>query len=343
MVYGHVTGPLLGLEWRPERHEIGGAIRDWAKEIATAWQAEMDTGVTGRAEASRDMIGRRLVGFGLLALGGGLAASAVLGPLMLKVIEYPVSDAMENQIVGGDLSSLAVAAPAAIVAGVLWLRRHRLAPALALGPTLYALYYAVSLVVGEQYERYPGNVGKFFPLYLGLTVLGWTLAAQAWSALKGDKLPEPDARLRRVTAGILLALGTLLGLAWTQAIWGVASGTRVTEEYLGDPNVFWSIKLLDTAFIIPVALATGVGLLRHNSTAKRAATGIMGYLTCQGAAVTGMAVVMAWRGDPSASIPFLVLVGIGTLSLAILTALWFRLDAVGESTRVRVRGVAQPV
>ena len=97
------------------------------------------------------MIGRRMVGFGLVALGGGLAASAILGPLVLKVIKFPVSANMENQVVGGDVASLALAAPASVAAGVLWWRRHRLAPALALAPSLYALYYAVSLVVGEQY------------------------------------------------------------------------------------------------------------------------------------------------------------------------------------------------
>ncbi len=33
--------------------------------------------------------------------------------------------------------------------------------------------------------------------------------------------------------------------------------------------------------------------------------------TCQGAAVTGMAIVMKLRGDPSASVPFLLLTSMG--------------------------------
>ncbi len=279
----------------------------------------------------------------MLALGGGLATSAVLGPLALKIIKYPVSDVMKNQIVGGDLASLAVAAPAAIAAGILWLRRHRLAAPLAMGPTLYSVYYATSLVVGEQYERYPGNVGKFFPLYLSLILLGWTLAATAWSAMSLDKVQEPDKQLRRVTGGTLLALGTLLGLAWVRTIWGVVSRTNLTQEYLNDPNVFWSIKLLDTAFIIPVALATGIGLLRHNDTARKAAYGMVGYLTCQGGAVTGMSAVMLWRHDPSASMPFLVLTSVGTVALAVLTAVWFRLNSSQEPTRVPVSRGAQTV
>jgi hypothetical protein len=48
--------------------------------------------------------------------------------LALKVIEYRTSQDMLNQFKGADLASLAVVAPAAVGAGVLWLRRHPLAP-----------------------------------------------------------------------------------------------------------------------------------------------------------------------------------------------------------------------
>lgn len=273
----------------------------------------------------------RTLGIASIALGTGLAASAVLGPLVLAVIRLPISPNMENQVVGGDVASLAVAAPLAVASGVLWLRGHRLAPALSLAPALYAIYYAVSLVAGVQYERYPGNIERFFPLYLGLTILGWAIAAKAWSALPAAALPEPGGGLRRTTAGVLIALGGLLGLAWAKSILGVASGSAITVEYLGDPNVYWTIKLLDTAFIIPLALATGVSLLRHSATARKAAYGVTGYLTCQGAAVAGMAAVMAWRDDPAASVPFLVLSVLGTVALAALTTRWLWLYEHGPS------------
>jgi len=266
-----------------------------------------------------------MVGMGLIAMGGGLAASAVLGPLVLNVIKFHVSDTMENQVVGGDVASLVVAAPAAFAAGVLWMRGHRLAPALALAPSLYSIYYAVSLVVGEQYDRYPGNNEKFFPLYLGLAILGGVISARVWSELGTEELPDPGAGLRRTTAGVLIALGGLLGLAWARSIWGVTTGTNLTQEYLGDPNVYWTIKLLDTAVIIPASLATGIGLWMHKRTAVKAAYGIIGFLTCQGAAVAGMAVVMERRSDPAASMPFLVVISVGTVALAVLTAGWLRL------------------
>jgi len=77
-------------------------------------------------------------GVGAILLGSGIAISAVLGLLALKVVKFRTSDSIENQFVGGEIVSLTVVAPALFGAGVLWLRGHRLAPALALGSALYA-------------------------------------------------------------------------------------------------------------------------------------------------------------------------------------------------------------
>jgi hypothetical protein len=65
---------------------------------------------------------RRVIGLASLALGAGMAVNAIVGPLGLGVIESRISDNMENQLVGGEIVSLFVAAPLAVVAGVLWLR-----------------------------------------------------------------------------------------------------------------------------------------------------------------------------------------------------------------------------
>ncbi|MDQ3855759.1 MAG: hypothetical protein M3281_05115, partial [Chloroflexota bacterium] len=110
---------------------------------------------------------RRAAGLGMIGLGVGVAASAVLGPLALRVIKFRVSPSAETQLVGGEVVSLAVVAPAAIAAGLLWLRGHRLAPALALAPCLYSLYLTTSLVLGVEYSRYPGNQRAVLPALLG--------------------------------------------------------------------------------------------------------------------------------------------------------------------------------
>jgi hypothetical protein len=110
----------------------------------------------------------RLTGFGLLLLGIGVAANAFLGPLLLGVIRSHVSHAMENQQIGGEIISLFVAAPVAVVAGTLWLRGHRLAPLLAIAPALYAIYTYVTFVVVVMLVR---NDPSASPAMLVITVV----------------------------------------------------------------------------------------------------------------------------------------------------------------------------
>jgi hypothetical protein len=62
----------------------------------------------------------RLTGVGLIGLGAGLAASAILGPLGLGRITFRVSASAESQLLGGEIVSLLAAAPLALAAGLAW-------------------------------------------------------------------------------------------------------------------------------------------------------------------------------------------------------------------------------
>jgi len=265
------------------------------------------------------MSARRVAGIGLIALGGGVAASAILGPLVFKVVKFRTSANLENQFVGGEVVSLGVVAPVAVAAGILWLRGHRLAPTLALAPALYAVYTYTSVVLGQEYARYPGNVEKFFPLYAALVAGGAALTAAAWSALPVGAIPLPPARLRRTLAGLFIGVGGLFALTWARQIQQVLTGHPMSE-YLEGPTLFWVIKLLDLGFVIPASLATGVGLLRARPAATKAAYALAGFLTCLVGAVAGMAAAMELKHDPAASPALLAIAGAGTLALAAATA-----------------------
>jgi len=275
----------------------------------------------------KGMKSERMWGLGLILLGTCVAASSLLGPLVLEVIRFRVSASAETQLVGGEIVSLLIVAPMAIAAGLLAIRGHDLAPPLALAPSLYALYLAFSLVLGVDYARYPGNNERFFPLYWAITVLAAYSTLAAWAKLSRQEIPEPGTRLRWTTSGVLILLGVLLGLTWSKSIWDVLSGSNISQEYLGDPNTYWVIRLLDTAFVIPAALAAGMGLLMRRRSATRAVYGLLGFLMCEAGAVAGMAAAMAIRRDPFASVPFLVITAIGTVALAVLAACWLLLYA----------------
>jgi hypothetical protein len=53
-----------------------------------------------------------------------------------------------------------VIAPLTLATAVLALRAHPVAPLLALGPGVYALYTYSQMIIGQEYLRLPGNVER---------------------------------------------------------------------------------------------------------------------------------------------------------------------------------------
>lgn len=266
----------------------------------------------------------RIAGYGSMILGTAVAASAVLGPTVLKVVKFRLSDNLVNQFVGGDIVSLGVVAPALVGAGALWLRGRRIAPALAIGPALYAVYTSGTVIIGQEYARYPGNVEKFFPLYAGLVSGSVILSGYAWSQLPGTAIPPPPTGLRRTLSGVFIGMGGLIGLAWSAQIRMVLTGNP-PADYADGPTLFWLIRLIDFGFCIPAVVAVGVGLVRRSQLAERAAIAVTGFLACLTGSVTGMAIAMQLRGDPAPS-PLMILIltpatlGFGYLTWRLLTA-----------------------
>ncbi|MEJ7838992.1 MAG: hypothetical protein WKF81_09260, partial [Thermomicrobiales bacterium] len=109
----------------------------------------------------------RLIGAGSIVLGIGISTAAVLGPLGLKIVRFRLSESLNTQFAGGEMASIALVAPVAIAAGVLWIRGHRLAAPLTMGPALYAIYTYTTVIFGQEYRRYDGNVEQYLPLYAG--------------------------------------------------------------------------------------------------------------------------------------------------------------------------------
>ena len=263
----------------------------------------------------------RLSGIASIALGVGTAASAILGPLVTNVIRFHVSDNARNQLLGGEIISLCVAAPLAIGAGVLWLRQKPLAPKLAIGPALYALYANVQFTIGPEYQRYPGNNEYAVPLYLVLIILGWAVALRAWNELRTEEAAMPSNWVRRGLAALLIVLSLFFALTWIRGIAQVISGDHPTE-YLQDPTLFWLVRLMDLAFVIPAALIAGVGLLRSTPWAERLSHAITSFLTLEVGAVAGMAAAMVASDDPSASTSLLAVMRV---SASMLAAIFIRL------------------
>jgi hypothetical protein len=266
-----------------------------------------------------------------VGLGLGIAASAISGPLVLDAVRFAVSPNMVNQLVGGEVVSLVVVVPIAIVAAALWVRGSHAAFPLAMAPALFALYMYVQFIAGPQYGRYPGNSEHLFPLYLGLVVLGWAIAWRAWARLRTLALPPLGDGLRRTVAALIVLPNAIFALAWTASIAQVLGADVLPTAYADDETLFWLIRLMDLGAVIPIGLAIGVGLMRERPWATHAAYAFVGFQALIGAAVAGMAIVMTARDDPTAD-PLLLVVAVAfSLALAIAFGVMLRGASHGRS------------
>lgn len=240
---------------------------------------------------------------GLVLLGVGAAAVAVLGPLVAGAIRYHVSEGAANQVMGGDVAGLVLVAPVSLVAAFLVWRGHRAGRVLALGPALYALYMYLQLGVGGEVFRYPGNSELFFPLFLALFILAGAIVIFSWRSVGGRSLPEPSNGVRRLFGwfALVVALFLTVGLH-LRGLVDAWSAQPTGSEYLADPTLFWLVKFMDLGLVVPALAAVGIGSLRRRPWAGPAIYAAAGWMALLGSSVAGMAIVMQMKGDPAASI-----------------------------------------
>jgi len=299
-------------------------------------------GMTPACHSERSEESALRTSIALILLGLLIGTSSILGPLVLGVIKFHVSAGAEAQLVGGEVVSLFVVAPLAVIAGVLWLRRNPLAPTLALGPAGYSLYMYVQYIIGPQYERYPGNNEYAFPLYLTLIILSWSIGISAWRALVTTPLPSLSSGTRRTLAALMLVLNVMFAFAWIGSIVSVLSGPSTAptwDEYSKDQTLFWLVRTMDLGFVIPASFAIAVGLLRRTTWSVRLVYAFLGFQTLMVAAVAGMAIMMAVRSDPGASTTLLGVSAVVSLMLAgifgmLLRKLTFTTSLDSSGTRI---------
>ena len=266
---------------------------------------------------------RRLaVGTAVLALG--LAANAALGPFVLDVIRYRVSDDMLNQVIGGDAAMLLVAVPVAVFAAILLWRGHRAGPVITLAPAVFALYTMPQLIAGDEYLEVPGNNERFFALQLAIFVLAGVVLVAAWR-LAAEAQPTVSGRLARVAGWVLVAIAAflLLGLHLSGLL-DAWKDEPTKSEYLLNPTSFWLVKMMDLGIVVPIATATGIGLLRGRPWADRLAFAMIGGYAVLATSVTGMAITMQVNGDPDASLANVVVFGAFSFAFAVLAIALYR-------------------
>jgi hypothetical protein len=222
-------------------------------------------------------------------------------------------------------AALLLVAPAGILVGLLAWRRHPAAPVLALAPASFAVYTSTRLIVGQEYLRLPGNNERFFPLLLGIFLLGGAVALVAWGGIDPTRLPATSRRMDRMAGGLLLAVAAfvVVGLHLPTYL-DAMRDTPTGVQYVSSPTPFWLVKLMDLGIVVPVALVTAVGLLRGAPWARKPMYALAGGYALLGASVAGMAITMWLNHDPDSSLGMVLASTSAALTVAALASLLYR-------------------
>lgn len=244
-----------------------------------------------------------------LLLAAVLLLNSLLGPLVLGVASYPITDSMENQLIGLELVTMFLVVPWAAGAGVAALRGHSSAPLVGFAPAAYAAYMFVQYVLGPEYDRYSVTVLA----QVGIFVLAAGLTLASWSLSRTAPLPALQAAQRTRDGWVLVALAAFVLLRYAGAILGAFSGEPLGAEFAEERTFFWSIVLLDLGVVVPCTVAAGVALLRGAAVGRRALYAVVGWFALVPPSVASMALVMWVRDDPHASLATVVLLGVASL------------------------------
>lgn len=273
----------------------------------------------------------------LVALGLGMAASSLMGPLGFGFMQYRTSETTVNQLVGSDAAALFVVFPATVLAAALVFRDHAAGPLLGSGIGVYAIYTYAQVVIGQEYLRLPGNVEYWFPLLLAVFILAEAATVLSLAALPGE-LPSPSSGVRKTAGASLLVVALFLVVgqhlrplltAWTNP--------AALTEYSSSPTPFWMVKLMDLGIIVPAAITSGVGLLLGAKWALKIMYPLLTGYAFLAASVASMAVVMYVKEDPDASLTLMAAFLAFALLFASLALMIYRPFFRGTDGSVRYR------
>jgi hypothetical protein len=266
-----------------------------------------------------------------VALGLSVAGVALLGPLACDVVRYRVAPSLRDQLIGSDLVSLAVIAPLAVLAAVLSRRGSPAGPLLALGPAVASWCLLFALLVGQDRGgRYGGNDEAFLPVLLGLLLLASSVTVGAWRAVPRERVVF-DRPTGVLVGGLLLAAVAFDLAGRYLPAWLALVAGRPPAEYAGGPGFWWALAVEDLAALLPVAVVTGIGLLRRARWAGPSAFAVSGALALGALAATARSLVTALSGHGSSPVATGLWAGLwGLVSLAPAAVCWLAVLRTGK-------------
>jgi len=247
------------------------------------------------------------------------AAGSVIG-LSVDSIYAGLTPAFLPQALAQDIGNLTVAAPAMVILAALGLRGSLRAYLLWLGVLMFTVYnyviYAFSIPFGPLFLLWVAVLGTcIYALIGGVTAVDHRAVAAHYTSRRAITL----------AAWALIVIGVLFGLLWlSEDVPALLAGARpqsVTDMALPTNPV----HILDLAFFLPAAIATGVLLLKRRPFAYTAAPAMIVFLILTGIPILITPVVQSVRGETA---NWGVVGPIGILTLALLGLLAWLLSTI---------------
>jgi hypothetical protein len=247
----------------------------------------------------------------LAAFATALAAIAAAAGLVLPGLYVDAPDWV-LQARGTDLATLVLAVP--VLAGGLWAARSgsmvgRLA---VLAGLLYLVY---------DYAIFAFSVAMNPLTVVHITILGlslWSLVLGGRELAKGGGAIA-DRLHRRVSGGLLVAVGGVFALLWLGQIAATATTGVLPPDLVKAGISSNPVYALDLAFFLPLCVIAGVGLLRGDAAAAWALPMLI-WASLMGAGIVGGFVLMAVAGEAIAIPVAVVITGLSVVSAVLAAA-----------------------
>ncbi|MCO5226084.1 MAG: hypothetical protein M9953_12170 [Thermomicrobiales bacterium] len=252
----------------------------------------------------------------------GIFVAAAFGPLGIDLVRFHMCHNAIVQYKGGDVVMIAVGV-GLLGSGWLWWIWSGMAAAITSGLALFVIYTFVTVVLPQEYSRYPeGNVAKYMLLYFGITALATTLVGLSLNALMTVR-PMVTTSWRIGTQWVLGVQAGLFLLMWLAQVVR-ASVNGLDGDAAEMPALFWLIRYLDLAFVIPLSFLTIVLLWNRQPLAGMLVPAIVGFTTCMLVAIAAMSLSLWLQHETGGSIPLAVMMCVLAIPSAVVWWKWIK-------------------
>jgi hypothetical protein len=224
------------------------------------------------------------------------------------------------QALAQDVANLAIASPAMLILAALALRSSLRAYLLWLGVVTFTVY---------NYFIYTFSV-PFGPLFLlWVAVLGLCIYALIGGVASADhqavRRRFASRRPVQVVAWLLIVTAVFFGFVWLSEVIPALLAGRMPQTVTDMALPTNPVHILDLAFFLPAAVATGVMLLKQRPLAYTLAPGMIVFLILTGVPILLTPVVQSVRGQAAA---WGVVGPIGTLTAVLFVVLVWLMSSV---------------